>query len=217
MVFGDDPTPGLRARPQLRSSQASASASRCRRASSSTTPATRCWRPAPTARRSASTRSVWPQGTDLADYLKSGWVNGLDEASVQSFSVNGMQAASAAAKAKGWVFQIARRSRPAAAATYRFIFANETGHAGLHERGAARRSAASARSHRRRSPSLKALHIHVVTAAAGDTEAIAGAAHARRRPAARPLPRAQRPRRPARRSRPARSSRSSTIARIRRS
>lgn len=64
------------------------------------------------------------QGTDLAEYLRSGWVNGLDPTSVRSFSVNGLQAASAEAEAKGWNFRIAV-IQAGGAATYRFIFANE--------------------------------------------------------------------------------------------
>ena len=142
---------GLRRRSDARASCAtatscirrSASASRCRRASSSTTPARRCWPPAPTARRCASTRSALARGTDLADYLKSGWVNGLDEASVQSFSVNGLQAASAKAEAKGWHFR-SPSSRPAATPTYRFIFANEAVTPAFTQGGAARPSTASA-------------------------------------------------------------------------
>jgi predicted Zn-dependent protease len=63
-------------------------------------------------------------GTELGDYLKSGWVNGLDDSSVRSFSVNRLQAASATAEAKGWSFEIAV-IRVGNSATYRFIFANE--------------------------------------------------------------------------------------------
>ncbi len=108
-------------------------------------------------------------GTDLADYLKSGWVNGLDETSVRSFSVNGLQAASAEAEAKGWFFQIAV-IQSGGAATYRFIFANEA-------RSEPFKKAAQATVDSFRSFSaaelatFKALHIHIVTAAAGDTVA----------------------------------------------
>jgi predicted Zn-dependent protease len=109
-------------------------------------------------------------GTDLAEYLKSGWINGLDESSIQSFSVNGLQAASAEAQAKGWFFQIAV-IKAAGAATYRFIFANEAASDAFH-----REAQATTASFRTVTPqelaALKALHVHIVTAAAGDTEAI---------------------------------------------
>ncbi len=109
-------------------------------------------------------------GTDLVEYLKSGWINGLDENSIQSFSVNGLQAASAEAQAKGWFFQIAV-IKAAGAATYRFIFANEAASDAFH-----REAQATTASFRTVTPqelaALKALHVHIVTAAAGDTEAI---------------------------------------------
>jgi predicted Zn-dependent protease len=109
------------------------------------------------------------QGTDLAEYLKSGWVNGLDESSVRSFSVNGLQAASALAAAKGWFFEIAV-IKAQGAATYRFIFANETRSDAFHAA-----AQATVESFRTMSASdlaqFKALHVHIVAAAAGDTEA----------------------------------------------
>ena len=109
------------------------------------------------------------QGSDLADYLKSGWVNGLDETSVRSFSVNGLQAASALAAAKGWFFEIAV-IKAQGAATYRFIFANEARSDAFHAAAQAtvdsfRIMSASDLAH------LKALRIRVVSAVAGDTEA----------------------------------------------
>jgi predicted Zn-dependent protease len=63
-------------------------------------------------------------GGDLGAYLDSGWVNGLDAGTIRRFTVNGMPAASASAKAKDWAFQIAV-IQTADGATYRFIFANE--------------------------------------------------------------------------------------------
>jgi predicted Zn-dependent protease len=109
-------------------------------------------------------------GTDLVEYLKSGWINGLNESSIQSFSVNGLQAASAEAQAKGWFFQIAV-IKAAGAATYRFIYANETATAAFKQE--ARDTTASFRTFTPQELSeLKALHIKIVTAQAGDTEAI---------------------------------------------
>src|SRR5665213_4634818 len=110
------------------------------------------------------------QGTDLADYLKSGWINGLDPNSIRSFSVNGLQAASAEAAAKGWAFEIAV-IQSGGAATYRFIFANETRSPVF--KGEADQTVASFRTvPQAELAALKALHIHIVTAAPGDTDAI---------------------------------------------
>ena len=109
------------------------------------------------------------QGTDLAEYLKSGWVNGLNEASVRSFSVNGLQAASAEAEAKGWFFQIAV-IQAGGAATYRFIFANEARNEAF--RQAAQLTVDSFRTLSEREISaLSSLRIRLVEARPGDTEA----------------------------------------------
>jgi len=110
------------------------------------------------------------QGTDLADYLKSGWINGLDPTTIRSFSVNGLQAASAQAAAKGWFFEIAV-IQAGGAATYRFIFANETRSAKFQSE--ADQTVTSFRSvPQQELAGLKALHIRVVTVAPGDTDAI---------------------------------------------
>lgn len=109
------------------------------------------------------------QGTDLAEYLKSGWVNGLDETSVRSFSVNGLQAASAEAEAKGWYFQIAV-IQAGGAATYRFIFANEVRNDAF--RQAAQETVDSFRTLSDREVSaLRVLRIKVVEVGPGDSEA----------------------------------------------
>jgi predicted Zn-dependent protease len=110
------------------------------------------------------------QGTDLSEYLKSGWINGLDETSIRSFAVNGLQAASAEAQAKGWFFQIAV-VQAGGAATYRFIFANETRSDAFKQAAAATVDSFRTMSSKELA-ALKALHIHIVEAAAGDTEAI---------------------------------------------
>ena len=107
--------------------------------------------------------------TGLGDYLKSGWVNGLDESSVQSFSVNGLDAASATAEAKGWHFRIAV-IRTGGDATYRFIFANEAVTPAF-----IKAATETVDGFRTLSPSeladFHALHIHIVTVGPGDTEA----------------------------------------------
>jgi predicted Zn-dependent protease len=45
-------------------------------------------------------------GTGLADYLRSGWVTGLDPASVQTTTINGNEAAIGRARADGWNFDV---------------------------------------------------------------------------------------------------------------
>ena len=109
------------------------------------------------------------QGTDLAEYLKSGWVNGLNEASVQSFSVEGLQAASAEAEAKGWFFHIAV-IQAGGAATYRFIFANEARNEAFSQ--AAQQTVNSFRTlSEREIAALTSLRIRLVEAGPGDSEA----------------------------------------------
>jgi predicted Zn-dependent protease len=46
------------------------------------------------------------QGTALTDYLKSGWVAGLEESSVRPETINGSEGAIARAEAGGWRFDI---------------------------------------------------------------------------------------------------------------
>jgi predicted Zn-dependent protease len=108
------------------------------------------------------------EGMDLPAYLRSGWVNGLDDNSIQSFAINGLAAASARAQAKGWRFQIVviQADGPAA---YRFIFANEADSEAF--RQAANATVGTFRT--LSAPELaafKPLRVRVVTAAAGDTE-----------------------------------------------
>ena len=62
-------------------------------------------------------------GQSLTDYLRSGWVNGLDTNSVRELAINGLAAASASATAAGWYFRITVIR--VGNATYRFIFAND--------------------------------------------------------------------------------------------
>ncbi len=46
------------------------------------------------------------QRTSLADYIRSGWVAGLDPNSIRTLTINGNEAASARAAADGWKFDI---------------------------------------------------------------------------------------------------------------
>ncbi|MBB4305659.1 putative Zn-dependent protease [Rhodobium orientis] len=62
-----------------------------------------------------------PASMSLADYLRSGWINGLISESVRDTEIAGQPAATASAVAEGWSFRIA--ALRANGATYRFIFA----------------------------------------------------------------------------------------------
>ncbi len=108
-----------------------------------------------------------PAGSSLAAYVASGWVNGLDTTTIKTFTVGGLEAASARAEAKGWVFRIAV-IRVGESATYRFIFANESDTPGLE-----RAAETTVQSFRRLTPqeaaALQPLRIRVVTIQAGDT------------------------------------------------
>jgi predicted Zn-dependent protease len=45
-------------------------------------------------------------GISLDSYLASGWVGGLDAATVRSYRLNGLEAASGTARARGWLFDV---------------------------------------------------------------------------------------------------------------
>ncbi len=63
-----------------------------------------------------------PASMNLADYLRSGWVNGLIADSVRETKIAGQSAATASAIAEGWSFRIA--ALRINGSTYRFIFAS---------------------------------------------------------------------------------------------
>jgi predicted Zn-dependent protease len=107
--------------------------------------------------------------SDVSTYLKSGWVNGLDANTIQTFSVGSFAGASAKAKAKGWFFQIVVL-QSSNGSVYRFIFANEADTAGF--RKAASDTVATFRAlTATEMASLKPLRVRLVTVAKGDTEA----------------------------------------------
>lgn len=107
-----------------------------------------------------------PRRTDVEDYIKSGWVVGLDEQSIEKFTVNGLKAARAEAVADGWRFDVAViRSGDQ---IYRLLTAAPLSNTSLPE--TARFVASSFRrmtdAERNR---LQPLKVKVVTAKAGDT------------------------------------------------
>ncbi len=65
-----------------------------------------------------------PAEQSLADYLRSGWIENVDAASIEDFKVNGFAAATATAKGDQWSFRLfAVRF---GSEVYRFIFAAKT-------------------------------------------------------------------------------------------
>jgi predicted Zn-dependent protease len=103
---------------------------------------------------------------DLTDYLRSGWINGLNSSSVQALTINGLPAAAASATAGGWYFRITVIR--VGNSTYRFIFANATNSTAFDQS-----AAAIAGSFRRLSPqevaALEPLRVEIIQARPGDT------------------------------------------------
>lgn len=102
------------------------------------------------------------------DYLASGWINGLIEDSIESTSVNGLPAATAAAAAGEWVFRIA--AVQIGGSMYRLIFADRSDGAAIE-----RAMHETLGSFHRLKPSevarLRPLRINIVTARRGDSPA----------------------------------------------
>lgn len=109
-----------------------------------------------------------PPGTTMADYLRSGWVNGLREESVRSRRIGGLEAATAAAAVDGWSFRIG--AVRVGSEVYRFIFAT-SGPPGAIEADFEK----TVESFRRLSPSerasLRPLRIRIHETRPGDTPA----------------------------------------------
>ncbi len=112
--------------------------------------------------------AVSPREGSLADYLASGWINGLDPASIRSFAVNGMPAASASAAAEAWFFTITVVAVPGGS-VYRFIFASET-RTQAFEQAAATTAASFRRLSTTEAAELAPLHLQIVSVRAGETQ-----------------------------------------------
>ncbi len=107
-----------------------------------------------------------PVETSLEDYMRTGWIDGLDADSVTSASVNGSPAAFATAKGADWRFRVA--AVRLGGDVYRIVFASRALGA-----EADRRYLASINSFRRlparEADSLKPLRLAAVAARKGDT------------------------------------------------
>lgn len=107
-----------------------------------------------------------PQVGDLAAYIRSGWVTGLDDSSVQTTVINGLPAATARASADKWQFDIVVIASKKN--VYRFLIAAPKNSAALN-----RVTQATTRSFRvltaAEQAAAKPLRIRVVTVQPGDT------------------------------------------------
>jgi predicted Zn-dependent protease len=107
-------------------------------------------------------------GGSLTDYIASGWVTGLEPATIRSMFVNGMPAAVALASADKWDFDVTvvRKGQQ----IFRFLTAVPKGNSDLLEQTATK----IRNSFRQLSPqeiaSLKPLRVRVVTVMPGDTQ-----------------------------------------------
>lgn len=107
-----------------------------------------------------------PAEQSLPDYLKSGWMENVDPASVEEFSVNGFPAATATAGGGSWSFRLfAIRF---GSDVYRFIFAAKTRDAQV-DRSFRESIMTFRRMTLKESNEIKPLHMKVVTVGANDT------------------------------------------------
>ena len=102
----------------------------------------------------------------MADYLRSGWVSGLDPASVTSTRINGSEAATARASADGWRFSITVVR--AGEQVYRLLSAAPLANTNLDETARVVASSFRILSDREKAE-LKPLRVRVVTVRPGET------------------------------------------------
>ena len=104
--------------------------------------------------------------TQLADYIRSGWVAGLDPSSIRTLTINGNEAATARAAADGWKFDITVIR--AAGQVYRLLTAAPTASDQLDATAQTVGGSFKLLSAREKA-SLKPLRIRVVTVKPGQT------------------------------------------------
>lgn len=107
-----------------------------------------------------------PSGQVLSDYLRSGWIAGLDANSVRAETINGIEMATGIARTDQWAFRVAVARVDGT--VYRFIFASRSDTAQF-----AQRARETLDSFRRTTPDdlsgLRQVAVRVVTARPGDT------------------------------------------------
>jgi predicted Zn-dependent protease len=108
-----------------------------------------------------------PAEQNLTDYLGSGWIENVEQGSIEELTINGFAAATAAAKGDQWQFRL-YAVRFSSTDVYRFIFATKQ-----RTQEADRIFRESVMSFRRMSPNesqaAKPLRLKVVTVTPGDT------------------------------------------------
>lgn len=109
-----------------------------------------------------------PTGLSAVDYIQSGWVSGLDRASVQNITINGMQAARARASNETWQFDVV--VIPVKDKVFRFLTAAPKNTTQMGAIANVTTNSFTTLSPRQIS-AIKPLRIHVITARAGDTVA----------------------------------------------
>ena len=107
-----------------------------------------------------------PAEQSLPDYLKSGWMENVDAASVEEFTINGFPAATATASGEQWSFRLfAVRF---GSDVYRFIFAAKNKTAPV-DRSFRESVATFRRMSLKESEQVHPLHLKIVTVGANDT------------------------------------------------
>ena len=109
--------------------------------------------------------------TSLETYMASGWIEGLQAGSIETMTVNGLQAATATAKGREWTFRFA--AVRLGADVFRIIFATRS----LTPESDASFRAAILSFHRLtrdEAASVRPQHIEIVVAASGDTASSLG-------------------------------------------
>ncbi|MBH0237340.1 M48 family metalloprotease [Methylobrevis albus] len=110
-----------------------------------------------------------PRGSDLVQYLQSGWINGLQDGSIRTLSLNGLPAAVASAVTRGYSYRIGVVRF--GDATFRFLFATRSpGPAFEAEFESTLRSFRPLTADEQLG--LKPLRLQIVTARRGDTAAM---------------------------------------------
>jgi predicted Zn-dependent protease len=107
-----------------------------------------------------------PAEQTLADYLNSGWIENIDQKTVEDVIINGLPAATATAKGDQWVFRL--YAVRFGSDVYRFIFASKRTTAEI-DRGFRESVGTFRRMTLAESQAAKPLHLKVVTVEPGET------------------------------------------------
>jgi predicted Zn-dependent protease len=107
-----------------------------------------------------------PQGTGLADYLRSGWIAGLQPETITTGMVNGIETATGLAQTDQWFFNVSVARIDGS--VFRFIFAGKDNSAGF--TAAAQQTLASLRRTQQTDlAAVRTIKLGLVNAGAGDT------------------------------------------------